>query len=268
MKALVHELQNPNPDASHHIHLKISLETSIRFMPDSAVGFNQLYYTDGVERPPVLEPFSNMEPQFLNTLRMQSFAEAAKEQSSKTMPIVRIVPTISRFACMNTHVKPDFDTLVSGGNIWWQSVAPLKSCEGFSCTYTLQPYPRSLLEASVKRGGNSLGMTPHAGAIVSIALLAYWAKRDDDERIISTLNATLERLDENAIARGTAVKFKCLNHSFDFQDLIRSYGVDNKIRLQNASIQYDPDGVFQKGVPGGWKLWTLRRLLLKAVWAF
>ncbi|KAJ2990948.1 hypothetical protein NUW58_g2708 [Xylaria curta] len=102
--------------------------------------------------------------------------------------------------------------------------------------------------------GNSLGLTPDGGAIVSTALLAYWVNPSDDEKILGSLKTVLEKLDENATACGTAVPFKYLNYSFGFQDPIGSYGAENKARLQEAGKEYDPKGIFQKGVPGGWEL--------------
>ncbi|KAI8629549.1 FAD-binding domain-containing protein [Xylariaceae sp. FL1651] len=178
VKALVHKLQNP--EASPHTHLMVSLGFAAAFGLDPVI-LNQLYCTNGIERPHILEPFSKI--------------GAAS-------------------------------------------------------------YPRSLLEASAKKGGNSLWLTPDDGAIISIALLAYWVNPSDDEKILSTFKTVLEKLDENATAHKTAVKFKFLNYSFNFQDPIGSYGAENKARLQEASKKYDPEGIFRKGVPEGWKLFS------------
>ena len=45
-----------------------------------------------------------------------------------------------------------------------------------------------------------------------------------------------------------------LNYANDDQDPIGSYGSANVAKLQAASKKYDPTGLFQTNVPGGFKL--------------
>lgn len=113
---------------------------------------------------------------------------------------------------MNTHVKVDVDTIIKCGEIWTSCLGPIKDCQGFVCSYTLQPYTRSLLEASAKKGGNSLGLSPDDGTVVSIALLAYWVDAADDDKILGTFRGALEKMDEEAAARNQSVRFKFLNY--------------------------------------------------------
>ena len=86
VEALVSELQKP--DASEDTHLMVSIGWTAAFGADP-VGINQVYYTKAVEAPPVLEPFTSIEPQIpgLNTVRMHTLLEVAKEQAGEiTMP--------------------------------------------------------------------------------------------------------------------------------------------------------------------------------------
>jgi hypothetical protein len=156
---------------------------------------------------------------------------------------------------MNLHVKADVATLLAGGEIWKAALEPVKNCEGLICSYTLQPYARSLLQASAKKGGNSLGLDP-SSPIVSVAFLMYWNLSIDDERILGTFRSALEKMREDASSRGQLIDFVYMNYSFNFQDPISSYGLENKKHLQQVSRKFDPEGIFQKGVPGGWKLFT------------
>lgn len=48
--------------------------------------------------------------------------------------------------------------------------------------------------------------------------------------------------------------FQYLNYAAPFQDPLASYGVKNLQRLREVSKKYDPDQVFQRLVPGGFKL--------------
>jgi len=70
------------------------------------------------------------------------------------------------------------------------------------------------------------------------------------------MRAILEKIEKDSEARKTSAPFKFLNYSSQFQDPISSYGEENKKRLQAVSIKFDPEGLFQKSVPGGFKLFT------------
>jgi hypothetical protein len=151
-------------------------------------------------------------------------------------------------------VKADVATLIAGAEIWKAALKPIQNCEGLVCAYTLQPYARSQLEATARKGGNSLGLDPSLGPIVSVAFLMYWSLESDDESIIGAFKGAYEKMREDATSRGKLTDFICMNYSANFQDPISSYGAGNKKNLQRASTKYDPEGIFQKGVPGGWKL--------------
>ena len=99
-----------------------------------------------------------------------------------------------------------------------------------------------------------MGLDPSAGPAVSILLLTYWTDRSDDDRILRTMKGALESIRAQAVEKRTALSFVFLNYSLNFQDPIGSYGAENKRKLQEVSRKYDPDGLFQKGVPGGFKL--------------
>jgi hypothetical protein len=82
--ALVNEIQKPN--ATKETHLMISIGFAAQFGPQ-AMCQNQLYYTQEVEKPAVLEPFVSISPQIdaLNSMRMLGLKEAASEQASDAM---------------------------------------------------------------------------------------------------------------------------------------------------------------------------------------
>lgn len=157
---------------------------------------------------------------------------------------------------MNLHVKADAATLIAGSETFLAALDPVKGCEGLLCSYTLQPYARTQLEASAAKGGNSLGLDPSLGSVVSVAFLMYWNQAGDDDQILGAFRGALDKMRADAGARGTLVDFVYMNYSLGFQDPIGSYGAENKRHLQTVSRKFDPEGVFQKGVPGGWKLFT------------
>ncbi|KAJ8124944.1 hypothetical protein O1611_g8696 [Lasiodiplodia mahajangana] len=243
--ALVHHLQ----DAQVETHVMISLFFAAQFgMP---LCLNQVYYTRDTESPPILDPFVNMEPQRHERkfLRMINMKDAADEQASMSADGIRV-------AYVNTTVKADAATLKAAADKFTASLDLVKDCKGVVFSLTFQPYPVSLLKKCLLAGGNVTGLTPADGPLVSVLVLMNWENKNDDETILGTARSILEAVDEDAAARGQAVPYKYLNYAFDFQDPIGSYGAKNKQFLQEVSKRFDPDGVFQQGVPGGFKLFS------------
>lgn len=89
---------------------------------------------------------------------------------------------------------------------------------------------------------------------MSILLLNLWRNKADDDIIIQTFRGVLEKIDEDAASRGTAVPFKYMNYAYSVQNPITSYGAESYKKLLQVSRKYDAEGLFQKGVPGGFKL--------------
>lgn len=90
MAALVRELTSP--DASVETHLMLSIAYAQVFNNgDDVVCLNQLYYTQPVQDPPALAPFTHVEPQRaeMNTMKIQTLVQAATEQSSAGQSMIR-----------------------------------------------------------------------------------------------------------------------------------------------------------------------------------
>ncbi|KAI0023355.1 FAD-binding domain-containing protein [Xylariomycetidae sp. FL0641] len=243
IESLVQHLQAPDEEA----HIMISLFFAAQF--GQLMGLNQAYYTREVAKPPVLEPFTAMQPQMqeLNSTRMINLRDAAAEQASMAMDGVRC-------AYMNTTVKADVQTLQAAADAFTSTLEPLKALDGLVFSFTLQPYPVSLLEKCVTGGGNATGLDASGGPLVSILLLMYWKNKDDDAKLLGAAKELLGSIDRDAASRGQAVAYKYMNYAFSFQDPISSYGAENKKALVEVSKKYDPEGIFQIGVPGGFKL--------------
>ncbi|KAI1778217.1 FAD-binding domain-containing protein [Hypoxylon cercidicola] len=247
IEALVAEIQKP--DADPNTHLMIS--TGYSALMGGNMCLNTVYYTQDVQNPAVLEPFTAIQPQVNQpgVPKTLTLTQMASGQAAG-------VSNQTRCAYMNVTVKADVATLQAATDIYTAAIAPLQSCEGLTCSLTFQPYPVSLLQQSVAKGGNSLGLDPSDGPAVSVLLLTYWKDKSDDEQILTTMKGALEGMRAKAIENGTALEFIYLNYAASFQDPIASYGAKNKQKLQDVSRSYDPDGLFQKGVPGGFKLFT------------
>jgi hypothetical protein len=97
-----------------------------------------------------------------------------------------------------------------------------------------------------------MGLEPGAKDKVLITLAATWNNAADTEFMEGWLDSMME--DHVSILRenGLLERFVYLNYAGRRQDPIGSYGT--KDQLRKVSKKYDPNGVFQKQVPGGFKL--------------
>ncbi|KUJ15927.1 FAD-binding domain-containing protein [Mollisia scopiformis] len=237
-----------DPNASTDTHLMLSIGYSAMFSED-IMCLNQPYYTKAVENPAVLDPFTKIQPQVdsLNTMRLHSLREASQEQAASAQKGVRC-------AYMNITVKADANTLQAGSAIYTAGLAPIKTVENGLFSFTLQPYPISLLEKSASAGGNFLGLKSADGPLVSVLLMSYWKNKADDEAVLGFMKTALEKIKQEAALRDKLVFYLYMNYAFSHQDPISSYGAVNKAKLQEISSKYDPEGMFQRGCPGGFKL--------------
>lgn len=64
----------------------------------------------------------------------------------------------------------------------------------------------------------------------------------------------MQKANEAAREMGMLHEFVYLNYANQDQDPISTYGRENVASLRAAAAKYDPRGVFQRQVPGGFKL--------------
>lgn len=64
----------------------------------------------------------------------------------------------------------------------------------------------------------------------------------------------MQRVNEAAREMGMLHEFVYLNYANQDQNPILTYGPENVASLRAAARKYDPRGVFQRQVPGGFKL--------------
>ena len=88
--------------------------------------------------------------------------------------------------------------------------------------------------------------------IVSITNL--WNERKDDEFVTTITRHAIEQIDAVAAANKTSHRYRYLNYCAEWQKPFEGYGEENLRFLQRVSREYDPDGLFQRGCVGGFKL--------------
>ena len=110
----------------------------------------------------------------------------------------------------------------------------------------------------VTEPGNALGLEDVDDPLVLCLLSVTWTQAQDDAIINSVTQTLIEKIDQATSAAGAFHGFKYLNYAAPFQDPITSYGPASKAQLRAVSKKYDPEGFFQIGVPGGFKLFDAK----------
>lgn len=127
----------------------------------------------------------------------------------------------------------------------------------FTSHVAFQPIPRSVVEKSLAAnpGGNVLGLEQiqydailmQASASVRTPDLEQWV-RPEVQRVMEGVRTFAAQID------GGVIPWIYLNYAHSSQDVMQSYGVRNVSMMRETAAKYDPEGVFQRLCPGGFKL--------------
>ena len=163
-------------------------------------------------------------------------------------------PPGSRQVFATTSVKSHHTTLGLAHAVYRDGILELRrgNVRGLVFTLVLQP----LLPDWVRKGdANPLGL--HDGTrepLVIVSFTATWDEPRDDEFVKRMTRRATERMDVVAAACKTGHRYRYLNYCAEWQRPFESYGEENRRFLQGVSRKYDPQGLFQRGCVGGFKL--------------
>ena len=92
-------------------------------------------------------------------------------------------------------------------------------------------------------------------SMTGLDLTIQWSDAGDDAAINAATQSLLRQAVQYAKSQAQYNQYLYLNYALQQQDPIAGYGPDNRAFLRAVSRKYDPRGVFQKLVPGGFKLY-------------
>ena len=184
-----------------------------------------------------------------STCKVRTLTSATDETSNLNPPGRRQV-----FA--TTTIKNDAKTLIAAHAAYSDTIASLGRVKGLVWTLVLQP----LLPKWARKGdSNPLGLGEGTSEpLIVVNFTVNWLDRKDDEFVNSATRRTVEQIDVNATANKTGHRFRYLNYCAEWQRPFEGYGEDNLLFLQKVSRRYDPEGLFQKGCAGGFKLGVMK----------
>lgn len=163
-------------------------------------------------------------------------------------------PTGFRETYYGLTVKADPELADVARQIFYEELPMTESVQGAFPVMVYQGITAGQMSSMAKRGGNPLGLNDLDGPLFLFHIACWWELQSDDDVIYTFASKVLQRIKGEAERRGKASRFLYMNYSSKFEDVIASYGEENKKRLKDVATKYDPRRIFQELQPGYFKL--------------
>lgn len=137
---------------------------------------------------------------------------------------------------------------------WQSTLSKVKDAEGFIFSFGFHPLTKALLEASQRAGGNAMDIPPSDGPLFVVLINPAWKLAEDDARIFAHVEVLVAELRSLARDKGLLHRYIFTNYGYAKDDVVAGYGEESVSKLWVASKKYDPEAIFQRAVPGGFKL--------------
>ncbi|OCL04578.1 FAD binding domain protein [Glonium stellatum] len=202
-------------------------------------------YTKPVSNPPVYQNLRKI-PRTADTLNITNLSTLANETAPPLLNWAFFTGTYGVSATLLSRIFDSLNTTI------YNFIIP----GGISWSVAFEPLPTVITQHGDQNGGNSLGTSPKDGNTFVMLLTGIWSNTSSDALVEKTAQKMVEDINGIARSMGLLNDFQYINYADPSQDPIGSYGQLNVKRLRDVSKMYDPKGVFQLQVPGGFKLWS------------
>ncbi len=136
---------------------------------------------------------------------------------------------------------------------WNNSFAAVESVSDIQWALSFEPLPPAIYNKAAP-GTNALGLSGERNNLVVVLLSAGWTNESDDALMTETAQQLIASIESQAKQLGEYNEFLYFNYAAPWQKPVAGYGKTSLAELQRVSKAYDPSGVFQRRVPGGFKL--------------
>ncbi|KAK5701717.1 hypothetical protein LTR97_004535 [Elasticomyces elasticus] len=207
---------------------------------------NNIEYTKAQANPPFFANFTSL-PQTFSTMRISNLTDFTIELAASNPDGRRqlfVTGTYGNSAKMMSNI---FDIANS-------TVHALRGVPSIAYSLSFQPVPTVITSKAAVRGGNSLGLSAADGNLFNLLLTVSWDTEADDALINTQAKALFDQSATVSKQLGLFNEYLYLNYAAPWQKPIAGYGAASVANLKAVSKKYDPKGVFQVQVPGGFKL--------------
>ena len=106
----------------------------------------------------------------------------------------------------------------------------------------------------MEKGGNVLGLERVTENAVLFQIQMMVKGEDQEIEARKRLTVFRETLKQHTVDVGGDVEWEYYNYAELTQDPLKTYGEENVAFLKKVALKYDPEGIFQTRVPGGFKI--------------
>lgn len=160
-------------------------------------------------------------------------------------------------ACFNVvSIKADRKALQIVHDIFLEAAqSELASVTDLVASIAFIPITKDYLTASTVNGGDPMEVDPSEAPYLWIEETLLWSNTANDTSIVNFLAAFNTNVSNQLDSLGDVTSsFLYLNYAGENQLVFEGYPVDNVHRMQSIRDNYDPEMVFTKLMPGGWKV--------------
>ena len=200
-------------------------------------------YTLPEERPAIYNELFSI-PNISDTLHITSISTFANE--SATPPLNWLFHT-GTYGVSSALLNRMFD-------ICNATLYDFQILHGVLWDLAFEPLPKVFVSHGA--GNNSLGTTPADGNSMILLVSALWPDSASNDKVHSMATKLMSKLDSAAQEMGLLKRFVYVNYADWSQKPFESYGEENVDFLRQTARKYDPKGIFQSRVPGGFKLFA------------
>ena len=208
---------------------------------------SNLYYTAPTSDPPALAPLINIQPQLQSTRRFDSLIGLAQEQSNFSTDG-------ARQWFFTTGFRADVQFMTDIREFFLETAQNLQSQPGFVISLVFQPITKGIIQNSLSRGKNSLGLSVSDGPFVVCLVNTVHSDSASDDLVSAGALDLIRQIEDLAEKRHLSSRYRFYNYAFENQKVIEGYGPESVANLKAVSKKYDPTGFFQKVVTGGFKV--------------
>ncbi|KAH6693586.1 FAD binding domain-containing protein [Plectosphaerella plurivora] len=219
---------------------------------DSAIGVIHINTAGDLDAQTSFNSIKQL-PSLVNVTSLQSMAELASAPGlAMDGWSAGITLTFTSDPAILHHVAQVHERYIS-------SLKTTIGAENFMSVSILQPIPLHYGQIGLKTGGNVLGLEDlkhpavmwDGGVVVTSDAAAFAVAQTGLHAMMAEIKAFAESV-------GGLVDLVYLNYAAANQDPLGSYGAERVRFLREVAAKYDPEGVFQMRIPGGFKLTRVR----------
>ncbi|KAJ5546162.1 hypothetical protein N7494_003747 [Penicillium frequentans] len=223
---------------------------------DSTLASVILFYdSDNATFPDIFKPFTDI-PTIASTMAFKTVAEFTAETGEE------VVDGINDVFVAGTVKGTTYSELYHGISIINSTFfsqlpklyAQIPTANISTIQLDWQPIGYDWIKASEARGGNALGLDS-SKVYLCYAEVVEWIGSAYDDIVASWVEETTYAINNATQKAGLYDAFNYMGDSAGFQTMFTGYGEGNHQKLIKIAQKYDPHGVFQTLMPGGFKVY-------------